>query len=651
MHVEVNADETVNLSECIKEIQELQGLSPTEERITVEDLSTVLAGKGIYLSEKELQETLIHVEASADGTVNLSECIKEIQELRGLSPTADGMVDLEPFKRGVHSILTSQQTGKKVDVSKLDSILTGMGLHLTQEEVQEALKQTLNKDGTVNIKDFMWAIQDLPSFQDKRVDISNLDSVLGGMGIFLSQEELENALKLTVLNEDGTVNLKNFVRACNATLALSSIEGKYPRKKLDTKMFKLPKVTEKHYPQTTSRIVFSDIPSEMAKSKAAKNLNKPQLEAFRNAYDTFSKDFDGTIDIGALQNTAHNLGVTLTEEEAFDELMYADTDGDGKVNFTDFLNIITDSKRFIQAVAPKKSDVETVDARGILFFELLSKLVESSMLPRKTTVNIVSYYRQKFLESTGKRAWRSDSITEGKGHRKKRSLKKSQSTSMSAFAGAARICVMKDKELQSYVEHLQGSIAPSDSPYSQVPIFPLIPNQDGPMKGKPRKDIPKLEQQRKMEPISSFEDHFFHNKRWLNQEPKPSKDPRPSLTLTPQLTRRRRRLTFDNLDEIRQEVKKATDAYRTAIAVRERNKSLKLWRRVRGAEIGLETGNPSFYQTFSTYSWSWNVCQELLTPRELREYDSKLYHNSTCRSSTPPDKLIRAGGRQKGSKK
>ncbi|XP_062994222.1 EF-hand calcium-binding domain-containing protein 3-like [Elgaria multicarinata webbii] len=371
--------------------------------------------------------------------------------------------------------------------------------------------------------------------------------------------------------------------------------------------------------------------------------------AFHTAYDTFSKDFDGNIDLLALRTTAHNLGISLTEEEAIDELVYADIDGDGKVNFTDFLNIITDSKRFIQAVAPKKGDMETVDARGILFFELLSKLVETSMLPRKTTVNIVSYYRQKFLESTGKRTWRSDSINaESKGKRcpKKGSLQKSKSTTMSAFAGAAHICVMNDKELESYVEQLQATITPSDSPYAQVPIFPMIPNNDGMMKGKPKKDFHK---QRRMQPISSFEDHFFHKKRWLKQEPKSSIALKPSLALTAELKQRRRHLTFDNLDEIRREVKKATDSYRRAIAVRERNKSLKLWRRVRGGEIGLETGNPSFYQTFSTYSWSWNICQELLTPRELQEYDNKFYH-SICRSSTPADKQINAVGRQKQSK-
>ncbi|XP_044303116.1 EF-hand calcium-binding domain-containing protein 13 isoform X3 [Varanus komodoensis] len=595
----VDAEGKVNLGEFMKRVRTIQPHAQIEEKVAVQDLESILASKGIFLNDKELQEALMHVEVNADGTVNLKEFAKAVQEIRGLEPAVNGTMGLDSLK--------------------------GMG---TDQKTPQIIVNGWTKE--------------------RRIDIDSLDAVLDEMGIHLTNKQLYEALKYAPMDADGMVDLEAFKKGVNTVLT-NQQNGQYPDKMLESKMLKLPKVLEKHRPV---RFFSSVSPCDMIRLDTAKNLSKPQMEAFRNAYDTFNKDLDGNIDLTALETTAHNLGISLTEEEALDELLYADIDGDGKVNFTDFLNVITDSRRFIQAVAPNQGDMETVDAQGILFFELLSKLVESSMLPRKTTVNIVSYYRQKFLEATGKRAWHSDGMNaEGKGrhHRGKPRVQKAKSTSMSAFAGAARICIMNDKELESYVEHLRATIAPSDSPYAQVPIFPLIPNRDGMMKGKPKKDIPKLEMQRRMEPISSFEDHFFNRKRWLKQEPKSLKDPKASLTLTPEMKQRRRRLTIDNLEEIRKEVKKATDAYRKTIALRERNKSLKLWRRVRGGDIGLETGNPSFYQTFSTYSWSWNVCQELLTPRELREYDNKFYRNS-CRSSTPADKQSRADRKQKESK-
>uniref|UniRef100_A0A803SNL1 EF-hand calcium binding domain 3 n=2 Tax=Anolis carolinensis TaxID=28377 RepID=A0A803SNL1_ANOCA len=277
-----------------------------------------------------------------------------------------------------------------------------------------------------------------------------------------------------------------------------------------------------------------------------------------------------------------------------------------------------------------------------------------SMLSRKTTVNIVSYYRKKFMEATGKKAWRADSIDEDiqkRRYLKKRPMHKTRSSPLSAFAGAARICVMNDQELRDYTERLRATIKMSESPYAQVPIFPLIPNRDNLLKGRPKKDLQKLEAQRRMEPVASFEDHFFHKKKWLKQEAKLSKDNKPALTLAPKLKQRREHFTMDNLAEIRREVQKATTAYRRAIALQERKKSLKLWRRLRGGEIGLESGNSAFYQIFSTYSWSWNVCQELLTPRELQEYDNKLYHRRSSRSSTSADKRSSLSRRQNGSQK
>uniref|UniRef100_A0A8C5S8E8 EF-hand calcium binding domain 3 n=1 Tax=Laticauda laticaudata TaxID=8630 RepID=A0A8C5S8E8_LATLA len=157
------------------------------------------------------------------------------------------------------------------------------------------------------------------------------------------------------------------------------------------------------------------------------------------------------------------------------------------------------------------------------------------------------------------------------------------------------------------------------------------------------KDVQKLDMQRKMEPLSSFEDHFLHKKRWIKQIAS-----KPSLSLSPELSQKR--LTMDDVSQIRQEVKKVTGSYRKVMAFRERNKILKLWKRLRGGEIGLETDNPSFYQIFSTYTWSWNVLQELVSPRELQEYDKKQYQR-VVRPAIPVDKLINTSGKSKRSQK
>ncbi|XP_026538578.1 EF-hand calcium-binding domain-containing protein 3 [Notechis scutatus] len=624
-----------------EEGKEKEKMAAQEEKVAVEELGAILANKGISLRDKELEEALLKSKVNVDGTVNLCD-----------------------FLKAVHEIQRSPPEETKVDIESLDEVLEEMGIYLTNRQLYEAfkhvsidddgmvdknafmrsvnaiLKNQKKEDMTVNLKDFMWAVDDLLSSQEELEDTSSSDNTLRNTDTSLTTEEEQ---------EDGTVYLTDITKMSgdSQTFSNSSSLETYPNKMQDAKMFKLPRMVERSVLQTPNRVFPSVTLNEEARPKAVKNLSKPQLEAFRTAYDTFRKDLDGIIDLAALETTAHNLGINLTEEEVLDELIYADMDGDGKVNFTDFLNIITDTKRFIQAVAPKKDDKETVDARGILFFELLSKLVESSKLPRHTTTAIVSYYRQKFLDCTSKKA-SGRTAKQGQHHPDKERLPKSQSSPITAFAGAARICIMNEKELESYVANIQGKVNPSESPYNQIPIFPLIPNRDVLVKGRSTKDVQKLDMQRKMEPLSSFEDHFIRKKRWIKQIPKPAKASKPSLSLSPELSQKR--LTMDDVSQIRQEVKKVTGSYRKVMAFRERNKILKLWKRLRGGEIGLETDNPSFYQIFSTYTWSWNVLQELVSPRELREYDKKQYHR-VVRPATPVDKVINTSGKSKRSQK
>uniref|UniRef100_A0A8C3HE13 EF-hand calcium binding domain 3 n=1 Tax=Chrysemys picta bellii TaxID=8478 RepID=A0A8C3HE13_CHRPI len=385
------------------------------------------------------------------------------------------------------------------------------------------------------------------------------------------------------------------------------------------------------------------MPATKVPCKCLFSLSGDIVNKKRAAYSFFSKDADGSIDLQGLETTAKKLGISLTEQEAYDELSYADS----------------------TVVPPEKGsleDFDSIDATGILLFEVLSKLVEMSALPRKAMLEIVSYYRQKFLASTGRRAWidAGSLMDHGKGlHtlRKAPTPQRGRVTPMSAFAGAARISVMNDKDdihFFLFFSPLLASSVPSDSPYAQVPIFPLLPNRDGMTIPKPKKDLQKLEMQRRKEPISSFENHFFHKRNWLREAtafkpPDYFRDRKTSLSLGPHLMERRHRLTIEDLREIRLDVKRVTEMYKEGMALKERNRMLRLWRRLHGGQIGLESGNHSFYHTFSTYSWSWNARQELVTPNELQQYDNKLYRRE--HSSARSDDSEVKGGIRKGKER
>ncbi|XP_049624192.1 EF-hand calcium-binding domain-containing protein 3 [Suncus etruscus] len=364
--------------------------------------------------------------------------------------------------------------------------------------------------------------------------------------------------------------------------------------------------------------------------------------AFQNAFNFFNKDKTGCIDLHGMMCTLAKLGMTLTRHEVYNELRYADIDRDGKVNFSDFIMVLTDKNRFLKAVVPgKDTNLDSEGCSGILLFEILSKLVETSALPKKTIMEIVRYFRNKLQEATSGMSWSPYNVNSAR-RRLKPDIYTPPNSSTAAFASAARISIMREKDLFKFLEELKKCNPPSDSPYSKIPIFPLFPDVDTVVLGKPTRDLHKFELLRRKEPLNFFENYFFHKKDWKTQAVHvkpitPTSGYPPEIFAISQLLKKKTNLTVDDAAMIKQQVKRAMDNYNLGIALEHRKEMLSLWQKIRGDLIGLEAKNEFFYDTFSTYTWSWNVCQELLSSKDLRLYDAYMnrnsFHHSICTSS------------------
>ena len=66
------------------------------------------------------------------------------------------------------------------------------------------------------------------------------------------------------------------------------------------------------------------------------SLNKELREAFR----MFDKDKSGYIDAKEIQTVTTTLGEKLTEDELNEFMREADLDGDGRLNYNEFVNIM-----------------------------------------------------------------------------------------------------------------------------------------------------------------------------------------------------------------------------------------------------------------------------------------------------------------------
>ncbi|XP_074835418.1 uncharacterized protein LOC142002861 [Carettochelys insculpta] len=133
---------------------------------------------------------------------------------------ADRKVYLSKFLKGVRALRRfSHSEGKMVDLRDLDSVLAEMGMHLTQEELQEVLKHVrvdgdgkvnvsdftknvistqrtsqAEREGKVNLSDFMKSVQRLSEAGGEKVDVEKLDAILASMGIHITEEEFQKAL-------------------------------------------------------------------------------------------------------------------------------------------------------------------------------------------------------------------------------------------------------------------------------------------------------------------------------------------------------------------------------------------------------------------------------------------------------------------------
>ncbi|XP_044900698.1 EF-hand calcium-binding domain-containing protein 3 isoform X13 [Felis catus] len=611
------------------------------EKVNVGNLNNVLRQMGLVLTDEENKELLKTLPIHADGRVYKKRLLKGVKAL----------------------------SGPRVKLKKVKSLVENMGIRLNDEELEEIMTDvSTDDDRTVGLNDLMNAAS---CIKGEVIDIQDLDTFLASEGIELTEDDMKELMPHLTVKGNGKVRVPSIMAGLK----------KFKPKGL-TPLHKLMKTEHDAKDRVIGPMAVSDIKSKVKLNPLTKvpsshgkrdkdlpgslpcqlqhkerKLNASQIQAFQDAYNFFNKDKTGCIDLHGMMCTLAKLGMNLTKHDVYNELKCADIDGDGKVNFSDFIKVLTDKNRFLKAVVPEKEKCLDLAANpGILLFEILSKLVETSALPRKAIMEIVSYFQRKFQE-TGM-LWNPYTMAYEK-RRFKQDICTPPSSSTAAFANAARTAIMKEKDLFKFLEELKRCNPPSDSPYSKIPIFPLFPNVDGVVMGKPFKDMQKLEMLRRKEPLNFFENYFFHKRDWKAQAAniKPidpvSGCPTDILAID-QMLKKKQNWTVTDAAAIKQPVKRAIDTYNLGIALEHRKDMLNLWQKIRGDLIGIDTKNESFYDTFSTYTWSWNVCQELLSPKDLRLYDAYMnrhtFHNSVFSSSSDISECDTDTGRKRKRK-
>lgn len=129
-------------------------------------------------------------------------------------------------------------------------------------------------------------------------------------------------------------------------------------------------------------------------------LTPNQREAFHEIFLQFSQSTNEVIDLSSLRTTLADIEIPMAEAEIYSTLEALDSDGDGEATFEDFLRLVTSTRLFFlfYRELPDRCEgsvPQTGAVDNTIFFEILSRFIQTQMLSEDTTRKIIRYYYRK----------------------------------------------------------------------------------------------------------------------------------------------------------------------------------------------------------------------------------------------------------------
>ncbi|XP_064621637.1 calmodulin-A-like isoform X2 [Lineus longissimus] len=133
------------------------------------------------------------------------------------------------------------------------------------------------------------------------------------------------------------------------------------------------------------------------------NLTEEQIAEFKEAFSMFDKDGDETITTEEIGGILRSLGQNPTEAELWDMVNEVDEDGNGEVDFSEFLIMMSNNMKKSDSDAELRAvfNVFDVNNSGYITSEELGNIM-SSLGERMTDEDIEDMLREADLDGDGK---------------------------------------------------------------------------------------------------------------------------------------------------------------------------------------------------------------------------------------------------------
>ncbi|ONK74379.1 uncharacterized protein A4U43_C03F5620 [Asparagus officinalis] len=271
----------------------------------LEELATVIKSLGQDPKEEMLLHIMSKFNVEGNENVEFGEFLNQMT--RKMKET-----DAEEELREVFKVFDRDQNGY-ISANELINVMISLGEKLTEEEAEQMIREAdLDGDGQVNYQEFVQLMQNI--------------TVSVEMGLVHDEEHMSEFVEaLSLFDKDGD--------GCSALEELATVIkslGQDPKEEM------LLHIMSKFNVEGNENVEFGEFLNQMTRKMKETDAE----EELREVFKVFDRDQNGYISANELINVMISLGEKLTEEEAEQMIREADLDGDGQVNYQEFVQLM-----------------------------------------------------------------------------------------------------------------------------------------------------------------------------------------------------------------------------------------------------------------------------------------------------------------------
>ncbi|XP_030387879.1 caltractin-like [Scaptodrosophila lebanonensis] len=255
-----------------------------------------------------------------------------------------------PLFQDVFEILNKEGDGS-ITTKELGTVIRALGRQPSDAELQDMINEVdADGNGSIEFPEFCKLLETKLTDLDKEdelreafriydkdnngyIGLSEIRTVMTALGEKMSDEEIDDLIREADLDQDGRISFDEFVNM------MTSGESKLKHK--------------------GTPLLFS--PQTQKKLKHKMEWTEDQVQEFRDAFSVFDRGGTGTITSTELGSVMRNLGQNPTEAELYDLIDEIDVDGNGEIDFMEFIQAMANRMQALNSEEELKEAFKVFD--------------------------------------------------------------------------------------------------------------------------------------------------------------------------------------------------------------------------------------------------------------------------------------------------